>query len=384
MTSQLFNVLILALCCLNICNGQFLQPRKLLEKVLDLHEKSRNVLSGGDSMKLNVDLSSAKEFPVRDDLRLRVFNKDNNVTLCDTKLFDHVDHGHFPCSFDENDAQLKHGANNFELEVYSDVNWRIYATQKIPDIHYFDSFAYEGYYDSFMSSNETETYIKKTLATSTFAVLLALLINKGPTNIQNDLNYILSDIIGYQLKYLRENIVSVSQISYDKMLKQFLILITTLKIDVFNIYKAGLESPYSMVLSGSRSLADTLSVGMKITKTNFQNSLISILDYLCTFQGDFTVFFYGFLKALTLGSNQILLNLIYYSTSFSSLLYSISNSFAYYAQLFFKNGIINMKNLPKSTLLVLVASGQFLFDIFSAGLSSPAGMILSGKINNNS
>ena len=335
-------------------------------------------------MKLNVDLSSAKEFPVRDDLRLRVFNKDNNVTLCDTKLFDHVDHGHFPCSFDENDAQLKHGANNFELEVYSDVNWRIYATQKIPDIHYFDSFAYEGYYDSFMSSNETETYIKKTLATSTFAVFLALLINKGPTNIQNDLNYILSDIIGYQLKFLGESIVSVSQISYDKMLKQFLLLITTLKIDViflYNIYKAGLESPYSMVLSGSRSLADTLSVGMKITKTNFQSSLISILDYLCTFQGDFTVFFYGFLKALTLGSNQILLNLIYYSTSFSSLLYSISNSIAYYAQLFFKNGIINMKNFPKVTLMVLIASGQFLFDIFSAGLSSPAGMILSGKKN---
>ena len=34
--------------------------------------------------------------------------------------------------------------------------------------------------------------------------------------------------------------------------------------------------------------------------------------------------------------------------------------------------------LPKSSLMLLLATGQFIFDIFSAGLSSPAGMMISG------
>ena len=34
--------------------------------------------------------------------------------------------------------------------------------------------------------------------------------------------------------------------------------------------------------------------------------------------------------------------------------------------------------LPKSSLMLLLATGQFVFDIFSAGLSSPAGMMMSG------
>ena len=34
--------------------------------------------------------------------------------------------------------------------------------------------------------------------------------------------------------------------------------------------------------------------------------------------------------------------------------------------------------LPKSSLTLLLATGQFVFDIFSAGLSSPAGMMMSG------
>ena len=34
--------------------------------------------------------------------------------------------------------------------------------------------------------------------------------------------------------------------------------------------------------------------------------------------------------------------------------------------------------LPKSSLMLLLATGQFVFDIFTAGLSSPAGMMISG------
>ena len=34
--------------------------------------------------------------------------------------------------------------------------------------------------------------------------------------------------------------------------------------------------------------------------------------------------------------------------------------------------------LPKSSLMLLLATGQFVFDIFRAGLSSPAGMMMSG------
>ena len=37
-----------------------------------------------------------------------------------------------------------------------------------------------------------------------------------------------------------------------------------------------------------------------------------------------------------------------------------------------------MMKLPKSSLMLLLATGQFVFDIFSAGLSSPAGMMMSG------
>ena len=328
-------------------------------------------------MKLNVDLSSAKEFPVRDDLRLRVFNKDNNITLCDTKLFDHVQDGHFPCSFDEDAAQLKHGANNFELEVYSNVNWKIYATQKIPDIHYFDSFAYEGYYDSFMNLDDTESYIKKTIVTSTFAVLMAHLINKGPTAVNNDLKYIIYDVIGNQMISLSSQIASLSQTGYTSTVKGFPILLTTLKINsifLYDIYSAGLASPYSMILSGSSALAATLSVGQKAMRINLSDSLAYMLGVLCTSYGNSYIFVYNVMKALTLGSNEALVNSLLVLSALSSSLYAVSASLL----INMKNGILNMKNLPKFTLTVLIATGQFLFDIFSAGLSSPAGMISSG------
>ena len=42
-----------------------------------------------------------------------------------------------------------------------------------------------------------------------------------------------------------------------------------------------------------------------------------------------------------------------------------------------------MMKLPKSSVMLLLASGQFVFDIFSAGLSSPAGMISSGTARYN-
>ena len=425
----------------NICNGQFLQPRKFIEKVLDLHERSRNVLSGGDSMKLNVDLSSAKDFPIREDLRLRVFNKDNNITMCDTKLFDHVDAGQFPCSFDENAAYLKHGANNFELEVYSDINWKIYATQKIPDIHYFDSFSYEGYYDNFIDARDTEGYVKKTIATSVFSLLVAHLVTKGPAAITDDFKYIISDVIGRQMMLLASNLAAVSSAGLISAANSMIFLATAVRasgIFLYDIFSSGLASPYGMILSGSGILASQLATLPRlgyITSTNgiiylmtaMKASAIFLYDifssglaspysmllsgssalgtlFIRSLLGSLKMFrngsesFFTFLfilfsdsskvisvltKALSNGSKGAFLGLI---SAFSYLMTSMtSNSQAAFKQLVALSfmGASAMMKLPKSSVMLLLASGQFVFDIFSAGLSSPAGMISSGTARYN-
>lgn len=371
--SSVYSVL-LALICVSLSSGQMLQPRKLLSKVLDLHEKSRNVLSGGDSMKLNVDLSSAKDFPVRDDLRLRVFNKDNNVTVCDTKLFDHVEAGQFPCSFDEAAAQLKHGANNFELEVYSNVNWKIYNTQKIPNIHYFDNSAFEGFYDSFVPTNDanaTDVYMKKTVLTGIFSALLATIVIRGPVSVTGDIQSFLSDHIGTRMITFYSTLSALSSTGFKSTLSSIIYLASSssngmssilsgLKfslIFLYDIFSAGLASPYSMILSGSSALF----LGISTT-------FVQVLTVLLNFGGDSFTVYKKYFQAFKIASKNGFVN-------FSSVISVLSTLFIYYG----KGFLMGLGNSPKSILLVVIATGQFLFDIFSAGLSSPAGMIVSGN-----
>ena len=400
--------------------------------MLDLHERSRNVLSGDDSMKLNVDLSSAKDFPVRDDLRLRVFNKDNNATMCDTKLFDHVDAGQFPCSFDENAAHLKHGANNFELEVYSDLNWKIYATQQIPDIHYFDSFSYEGYYDNFVDASDTKGYAKKILATSIFTLLIAHLVIKGQAAITTDLKHIIVDVIGRRIFALASNLAALCGAGLITSLNGMVFLAAALRssgIFIYDIFSSGLASPYGMILSGSGALASQIatlphlgskgviflitairasaiflydifssglaspfsmilsgssllaSILMQLLKGSFsavKNGFESFFTFLSIFYGDSSIFITYLLQFLSNSSKGVIFGLI---SAVSYMMTSISsNSQVAFTQLLVLSRVLfgGMMKLPKSSLMLLLATGQFVFDIFSAGLSSPAGMMMSG------
>ena len=378
---------LLFVCCRNICNCQFLQPLKFLDKVLDLHERSRNVLSGGDSMKLNVDLSSAKDFPVRDDLRLRVFNKDNNATMCDTKLFDHVDAGQFPCSFDENAAHLKHGANNFELEVYSDISWKVYATQQIPDIHYFDSFSYEGYYDNFVDTRDTKVYAQKILVTSIFTLLVAHLVITGPAALKSG-GIFVYDIFSSGLASPYGMILSgtgmlASQIATLPYLgsKGIIFLMTAIKASViflYDIFSSGLASPFSMILSGSSALTSILIKSLRGSSSALKSGFESFFTFLSILYGDSSILITYLLQLLSNGSKGAVYGFI---SAMSYLLTSItSNSHSAFKQLLVLGGIFfgGMMKLPKSSAMLLLATGQFVFDIFSAGLSSPAGMMMSG------
>ena len=138
-------------------------------------------------MSLNVDISEAKKYPPRDDLNLRIFNKDSNTTVCSGNMVDHIDLGKFQCSFFARDADLRHGANRFEFEVFSATDGKRYATQKIPDIHLFDHYLLDGYYDDFYKSDKVAAYSVK-IAVSTLAVLLlAFVIDVGPTSLASDI-----------------------------------------------------------------------------------------------------------------------------------------------------------------------------------------------------
>jgi hypothetical protein len=379
-----------------ICTCQFLQPRKFLERILELHEQSNNVLTGGDSMKLNVDLSSAQAYPIRDDLFLRVFNKNNNVTLCETKLFDHVGAGSFPCSFSANDARLRNGANNFALEVFSNTNWKVYTTQEIPDIHYFNAVAYEGHYDNFIQNSENGPYSKKIVVVSVIAAILALLFHTGPVLILEKGRHIAVDVIGVQtvafsratgsflsyaftalslglsnafvlsgvgLQFLYDIFSSGLESPYRMLLAALIYFKNSMSIGLqggfgglsgvfqflFDIFSAGLASPFGMILAGLSSLFNSISYGSKNGIKNIKIFAITSTVFLGKFFSDFSLFFGTFLKS--------------FPNDFNSGLKTFS---------------VGLYNFPKFSFMVLLASGQFLFDIFYAGLSSPCGMIVSG------
>lgn len=303
-------------------------------------------------MKLNVDLSSAQAYPVRDDLFLRVFNKNNNVTLCETKLFDHVGAGSFPCSFSANDARLRNGANNFALEVFSNTNWKVYTTQEIPDIHYFNNVAYEGHYDNFIQTSDSGPYAKKIVVVSIIAALLALLFHSGPTMAIDNGKHLVVDVIGAKTVALSRatgTFLSSASTSLSRGLSKTFILFGTGLHFLYDIFSSGLASPISMLLAGLSSLFKSLSNGSKNSFKNFEIFAISTSVFFAKFFGDLFLFFGTFLKS--------------FPNDFNSGLKSFS---------------VGLYNFPKFSFMVLLATGQFLFDIFYAGLSSPCGMIVSG------
>jgi hypothetical protein len=90
------------------------------------------------------------------------------------------------------DAGLGHGTNQVELEVYSKLTWKRYASQRIPDIHFFEHSVYEGYYVDFYLQNKTESYAMKTVATSVLAMIMAHTMDIGPTEAIGELKQLLS------------------------------------------------------------------------------------------------------------------------------------------------------------------------------------------------
>lgn len=363
-----------------------------MERILELHEQSRNVLSGGDSMRLNVDLTSAKDFPVRDDLFLRVFNKENNITLCETRLFDHVEAGSFPCSFNEDDARLRYGANNFALEVFSNVNWKVYATQKIPDIHYFNTVAYEGHYDNFIDEEETGPYAKKIVIVSVIAALLALLIHTGPVAVGEHVRHVLLDVGGQ---------IMVANRIAGSLLKHFAVgfgngvsvasshFVSSLQF-LYKFFGSGLASPLGKLSSGFVYLIDALRTGWKgpfiglgstlwflydifssglaSPVSMLQSAAVSSASFASGFGTDFLSLLGVLFGSLNVGWKAFLLGTIHFFESLPTNLALYSSA-----------GITSLYNFPKFSFLVITASAQFLFDIFYSGFESPAGMLASGK-----
>lgn len=196
---KLKNMLYFILCVLfyssNTCFSQLIQqPRRLFDTFQSMSENGNKAIARGDSMELFVDLSATKTLPLKDDFRLRVYNNDNNITLCDTKLLDYVHEGQYPCRFSAGEDNLRHGVNHLQMEMYSGSHGSRYASQKIPDIYLFDDFLYGGFYDSFYPVNSTDIYAVKTVLTSIFALCMAYAIDSGPTAALSDLHSILSDI----------------------------------------------------------------------------------------------------------------------------------------------------------------------------------------------
>ena len=379
-----------------ICTCQFLQPRKFLERILELHEQSNNVLSGGDSMKLNVDLSSAQAYPVRDDLFLRVFNKNNNVTLCETKLFDHVGSGSFPCSFSANDARLRNGANNFALEVYSNTNWKVYTTQEIPDIHYFNNVAYEGHYDNFIQTSDSGPYAKKIAVVSIITALLALLFHSGPTMAIDNGKHLVVDVIGAKTVALSRatgTLLSSASTSLSQGLSKSFIHFGTGLHFLYDIFSSGLESPFSMLLAGLIHLKSSITVGLYEGLGGFSVTLHFLYDiFSAGLASPLSMLLAGLsslFNSLSYGSKNGFKNFEIYAISssvfFAKFFGDLFSFFGTFLESFpnnFNSGLksfsVGLFNFPKFSFMVLLATGQFLFDIFYAGLSSPCGMIVSG------
>lgn len=160
-----------------------------------------------DSLSLYVDISEADKYPSRDDLYMRVFNKDRNVTVCDQNMAEFVNVGKFPCNFRASEADLHHGVNRFEFEVYSILDGKRFASQQVPDIHLFDHYLHEGYYDNIYDQNDVQPFAIKTILASLSAVLLAHAIDAGPNTVKIELDRLIINQV--KLPFLAISMVAV-------------------------------------------------------------------------------------------------------------------------------------------------------------------------------
>lgn len=185
-------------------SSQLMLPRKLLDKIRNMHENSDKLVSIEDSMSLYVDISEANKYPSRDDFHLRVFNRNSNITVCDGRMVDHRDNGKFHCSFDARNAHLRHGVNRFEFEVYSIIDGKRFASQRIPDIYLFDHYLHEGYYDNFYNSNNTDVYAAKIIICSLTALSVAFALDIGPAAMSSEINRVVASLISNPQIFLRK------------------------------------------------------------------------------------------------------------------------------------------------------------------------------------
>jgi hypothetical protein len=160
-------------------------------------------------------------------------------------MYVHTYIGTFPCKFDENFAKLKNGANHFELEMYSIIDNKRYVTQKIPDIHHFNQYIHDDYYNG---NNNIEK--KKFFFTSLFTIFMANIIHKNPQNILNNLKY-LTKFIGPQILSSINFIENFSKNYVTVIFGGGRLFFENLKFFggfLFEIYKAGLASPIGMYI----------------------------------------------------------------------------------------------------------------------------------------
>ena len=174
------------------CSSQVLHPHKILQKILSLNDNSNRPVSSEDSLSLYVDISEAKKQRARDDFQMRIFNKDNNITVCEGRMIDYVDTGKFPCKFQAADVGLRHGANHFQFEVYSDLNGKRYASRIIPDIHLFDQYIHDGYSDNLYVPSQANAYKTRFALAALLALLAAYTIDTGCTPIASELGRVAS------------------------------------------------------------------------------------------------------------------------------------------------------------------------------------------------
>ena len=145
------------------------------------------MVSSEDSLSLYVDVTEAKKQRPRNDFQMRIFNRDNNMTVCEGRMGDYVGTGKFPCNFRAADVGLHHGANHFQFEVYSDLNGKRYASRSIPDIHLFDQYIYEGYHDNLYQPSQASAYKTRFALAALLALLAAYSVDSGYTAIASEL-----------------------------------------------------------------------------------------------------------------------------------------------------------------------------------------------------
>ena len=88
--------------------------------------------------------------------------------------------GSFSCSFKEHEASFHHGANAFEMEVYSPRTGQRYLRQKLASIRHFDEAIVDGHYRDFYAETDALDYAKKVAVVGGAGVVLNVLLQHTP------------------------------------------------------------------------------------------------------------------------------------------------------------------------------------------------------------